>query len=183
MWVHDTITPLGGQLFGHGDGGIPTWVALAGRASCPDRAPLSLQRKRWERKPRGGIPPSGLPQSASRLSFRCGNISKVRRGQFRAFRLSGKRCTLLLGAAPEKAALLEGSGEGNEKFPSPPFLSPVSFPRKEIGRCPRRTPARRGHTPSAAFRLPFLLCHPFVVTFLPLSWYHLNRTRGKVGSL
>src|SRR5699024_891248 len=49
------------------------------------------------------------------------------------------------GAAPEKAALLEGSGEGNEKFPSPPFLSSVSFPRKEIGRCPRRTPVRRAH--------------------------------------
>ena len=48
-----------------------------------------------------------------------------------------------MGRPPKKAALLEGSGEGNEKLPSPPFLSPISFLRKEIGRCPRRTPARR----------------------------------------
>ena len=59
-----------------------------------------------------------------------------------------------------KAAHLEGSGEGNEKFPSPPFLSPVSFPRKEIGRCPRRTPARRAQLFRASRdkKLPFHAC-------------------------
>ncbi|OUQ18177.1 hypothetical protein B5E80_18175, partial [Flavonifractor sp. An135] len=44
---------------------------------------------------------------------------------------------------------LEGSGEGNEKFPSPPFLSPVSFPRKEIGPPLGKRPARRGRIPRA----------------------------------
>ena len=35
-----------------------------------------------------------------------------------------------------KAAHLEGSGEGNEKFPSPSFLSAISFREKKW--CPRR---------------------------------------------
>ena len=65
-----------------------------------------------------------------------------------------------MGRPPKKAALLEGSGEGNEKFPSPPFLSPVSFPRKEIGRCPRRTPARRGQIPPDPVRASFTARRP-----------------------
>ena len=34
---------------------------------------------------------------------------------------------------PRKGRPLEGSGEGNEKFPSPPFLSPISFREKKWG--------------------------------------------------
>ncbi len=49
-----------------------------------------------------------------------------------------------MGRPPKKATLLEGSGEGNEKFPSPPFLFPVSFPRKEIGPPLGKRPVRRG---------------------------------------
>ena len=68
-----------------------------------------------------------------------------------------------MGRSHKKATLLEGSGEGNEKFPSPPFLSPVSFPRKEIGPHPRRVPARRAQTPPglagcAAFGIYSLCC-------------------------
>ena len=72
----------------------------AARKGCARRAgrlfsgnTAFFAKKAAGRKPRGGIPPSGLPQNASRLSFACGDISPVRWGQFQAFRLSGKRCT------------------------------------------------------------------------------------------
>src|SRR5699024_1554444 len=52
--------------------------------------------------PEGGYPPLDSPQSASRSSFFCGGISLAWRGQFQAFRLSGKRCTPAIWAAPLK---------------------------------------------------------------------------------
>ena len=125
--------------------GQPGIIALAGRAACSAGAPLSLQRKRWERKPRGGIPPSGLPQNAPRPPSGCGGISLPWRGQFQAFRLSGKRCTLPIWGGPRKGRPFGGEWRGEREVPLSFFSFPGFFSRKEIGRCPRRTPARRAH--------------------------------------
>ncbi len=103
------------------------------------------------------MPPLHSPQCATGLKFRCGGIAPVQchlGGSFPPMREAlychARQVTAKteshrqkMGRPPKKAALLEGSGEGNEKFPSPPFLSPVSFPRKEIGSPLGKRPARR----------------------------------------
>ena len=130
---------------------------LAAQATYSAGAPLSLQRKRWERKRKGGAAPSALPPMRNRakvllrrdfpgaVPFEMSLLPMRAALYCHARQVAAKTESYRqkMGRPPKKAALLEGSGEGNEKFPSPPFLSPVSFPRKEIGRCPRRTPARR----------------------------------------
>ena len=105
------------------------------------------QRKRWERKRRGGIPPSALPPMRNQAKFPlrrdCASsvpfepsflpMRKVLYCHARQITAKTESYRQKIGRPPKKAALLEGSGEGNEKFPSPPFLFPVSFREKKSG--------------------------------------------------
>ena len=95
----------------------------------------------------GALPPLHSPQCATGLKFRCGGIAPVQchlGGSFPPMREAlychARQVTAktvsdcpIMGRPPKKAALLEGSGEGNEKFPSPPFLFPPSFREKKGG--------------------------------------------------
>ena len=132
----------------------------------------------------GAPPPLHSPQCATGLNFSCGGIAPVRchlGGSFppmwvalychaRQVTAKAESYRQKMGRPPKKAALLEGSGEGNEKFPSPPFLSPISFLRKEIGRYPRRVPARRAQKPPGLAGLDFQNQRMALVSTSSLSW-------------
>ena len=129
-----------GRSFCSGEPGIFA-LARAGRLPSVGTAFFAKESGGKENL-EGGYHPSGLPQGASRLMFYCGGISysggtKTKPGAYEQ--------PVVLPANPGGRRPPTWRGVERETRSSPLRRSfPGFFSRKEIGRCPRRTPARRG---------------------------------------